>query len=464
VSAEPTFDIRQVIEQQQSRGFATTLIAGMALMMLTEGYDLGAMAFAAPTLSRAWHLDRGALGPVFGAFVFGTMIGAFVLGYLGDVIGRKRTLVIGSLIVSLFSLAAAQASQLNYLLAMRFLVGIGVGGVVPNAIAYISEFAPKQWRATWITLMYSGYTIGSGIGGLVAAFFVPRFGWQVVFWIGGTAPLLTGTMLWIWVPESIRFLTLKGGRNKEVARIIARMAPDLKLPGNARFIVGHELEGSERTRQNASIRLLFSENLRSLTVVLWAVYIANSMALFFLSAWLPMLIEGTGMPPQRASLVSAMYQFGGTLGGLALMRFIDKRGAGIIGVLPLFGTPLVAILGLTLPIPVLVTAVFFVGFAIIGTQFGLNAVAALIYPTALRAKGTGAAVGVQKIGAIAGPVIGGTLLSAQLPVQQLFYLGAIPVAFVALLIFLLGRLQNSNADHITTDVAKNRRSGAAYVA
>lgn len=194
--------------------------------------------------------------------------------------------------------------------------------------------------------------------------------------------------------------------------------------------------------------------------MLWAVYVANSMALFFLSSWLPVLIESAGLAPRDAALVSTMFQLGGTLGGLALMRFVDTCGAIIITVLPLVGTPLVALLGTGLPGPMLVAAVFLTGFTVVGTQFGLNAVAALVYPTALRAKGTGAAVGIQKIGAIAGPVIGGMLMSAHLPVERMFFLGAVPVAFVALLAFALGRLHRRRDDA----APDNTETGAAHVA
>jgi AAHS family 4-hydroxybenzoate transporter-like MFS transporter len=473
-------DIGDVIEGQKGGRFAALLIVAMGVMMLTEGYDLGAMAFAAPALGRAWHIGRGALGPVFGAFVFGTMLGAFALGYLGDAIGRKRTIVIGSFVLSLFTFAAAHATQLDHLLILRFCAGIGIGGVVPNAITYMSEFAPRRWRATWITLMYTGYTIGTGLGGAVSAWLIPSFGWQVVFVIGGIAPLVTGLMLLVSAPESIRFLTLKGNRNAEVSRIVRRLAPHVVLTPDTTFVIGHDRGATPHARQNAPLRLLFAGRLRAVTPVLWAVYIANSMALFFLNSWLPMLIESVGLPPQRAALVSAMFQVGGTLGGLALMRFVDTRGAVIITVLPLVGTPLVALLGTGLPEPMLIAGVFLIGFAVVGTQFGLNAVAALVYPTALRAKGTGAAIGIQKIGAIAGPVIGGMLLAGHLPVRELFYLGAVPVALVTLLAFVLGRLHrpddeagddandraNDTAHDITSDAVtdNNTRTGAAHAA
>jgi AAHS family 4-hydroxybenzoate transporter-like MFS transporter len=281
------------------------------------------------------------------------------------------------------------------------------------------------------------------------------------------APIVTGAVLWLAVPESLRFLVMKGGRDQEVARIVARVVarsarpiePGADTP--TRFIVGEPLEEGRGVRGGAPIGLLFAGRLRALTPVLWGVYVANSMALFFLNSWLPMLIESVGLPAQRAALVSTMFQVGGTLGGLALMRFVDTRGAMIITVLPIVGTPLVALLGTGLPEPVLIAAVFLIGFAVVGTQFGLNAVAALVYPTALRAKGTGAAVGVQKIGAIAGPILGGVLLSAHLPVRELFYWGAVPVALVAVLAFALGRLHRAGGDD---PGARPSQSGAAHAA
>lgn len=443
MNRSPVVDIGTVIERDQTRGFGVRLIIAMAVMMLAEGYDLAAMAFAAPALGRAWHLEHGVLGPVFSAFVFGTMIGAFALGYLGDVLGRKRVIVLGSLVLAVFTLAASQATDLNQLLWLRFLGGIGIGGVVPNAITYMTDFAPKRQRATWVTLMYCGYTIGSGVGGIIAARFIPTHGWQVVFVIGGIAPVLAAIMLAFVVPESIRFLTLKG-RHTDVAKIVARSAPGVALTPDTRFVIAAEQVGS------GSLSALCSGSLRTITPILWLVYIANSFALFFMSSWLPVLIERTGLSPHDAALVTTMFQIGGTVGSLALMRFVDTRGAIIIAILPIIGTPVVALIGTGLPTPLLWCFAFLSGFTVVGTQSGLNAVAAQIYPTALRAKGTGTAVSIQKIGAIAGPLIGGMLISAHVPVTQVFYWGAAPVAIVAVLAFILGRLQR-NREHALPD-------------
>lgn len=436
MSHSPVVDIGALIEREQTRRFGVMLIIAMAVVMMTEGYDLAAMAFAAPALGRAWHLDHGVLGPVFSAFVFGTMIGAFALGYLGDVLGRKRVIILGSLVLAAFTLAASQATDLTQLLWLRFLGGLGIGGVVPNAIAYMTDFAPKRQRATWVTLMYCGYMIGSSLGGIVAAQFIPAHGWQVVFMIGGIAPVLASIMMAFVVPESIRYLTVKG-RHADVAKIVARSAPGVSLTPATKFVIADEAV------ESGAFSELFAGPLRAITPVLWLVYIASSFTLFFMSSWLPVLIERVGLSPHDAALVTTMFQIGGTVGGLALMRFVDTRGAIVITVLPIVGIPVVALIGTGLPVPLLWCFAFLSGFTVVGTQSGLNAVASLIYPTALRAKGTGTAVGIQKIGAIAGPLIGGMLISAQVPIAQVFYWVAVPVAIVAILAFVLGLLQRS---------------------
>jgi AAHS family 4-hydroxybenzoate transporter-like MFS transporter len=171
------------------------------------------------------------------------------------------------------------------------------------------------------------------------------------------------------------------------------------------------------------------------------------MALFFLQNWLPVLIEATGVAAHRAALMTTLFSVGGTLGGLVLMRFIDRHGVRLVTCLPLVGFPLVAVLGMDLNTALLTAAVFGVGFCVAGTQAGLNAVASIVYPTSFRSKGTGTAIGVAKIGSISGPMIGGMLLAGHLPVRELFQVAALPVVTVAALMFVLGRMYRPGDAH-----------------
>jgi AAHS family 4-hydroxybenzoate transporter-like MFS transporter len=436
-------DISDLIERQKIGRFAFLLVIYIWFVMLIEGYDLAALAYAAPALSRAWHLGHGALGPAFGANVPGIMLGSFLFGYLGDRIGRKPTIILGALLFGSMTFLTIWASGVEGLIVLRLFAGIGLGGAIPNAVVLLSESAPQRLRATWISLSYTGYMMGAGLGGVVSAALIQHFGWQVVFLLGGVAPVVIAIALIFVLPESLRHLVLKGGDAARIARLAKRIKPDIEVSGITRFIVSDEAKPVR-----FSVKLLFSGRLRYVTPVLWLIYIANSMTLLFLQNWLPMLIESIGVQPGHAALVAAMFSVGGAAGGLALMRFIDNRGPGVIAWLPILGVPLVAMLGHAMPGSVLTMAVFGVGFCVVGTQFGLNAISAMVYPTVFRSKGTGAALAIAKIGSFLGPVIGGMLLAANMPVRDLFHFAALPVSLVAVLAIAMGWLYRARPERI----------------
>lgn len=458
----PTIDVSRLIEEQKIGRFAFMLILCTWAVMFTDGYELAAMSYAAPALIRSWHIARAELGPVFAVNLVGIMIGSFVFGYVGDRFGRKRAIVFGTLLYGGLTLVTAWATTLDQLFYLRLLAGVGIGGAVPNAFVLVSEFAPKRQRATWVTVMFTGYTLGASFGGVVSASLIPRFGWQVVFWLGGFVPLAIVPWLYLVMPESLRYLILQSRGRERLMRHIVRISKQLRngleVTPHTRFSLSDE-SGVARF----SPRLLFSGRLRSITPVLWLAYIANSMALFFLQNWLPVLIEAVGVKSQQAALVSSMFPLGGTVGALVLMRLVDRRGAVLITILPLVGFPIVATLGMGMTATLLFYAVFAVGFCVAGTQAGLNAVASMVYPTAYRAKGTGTALGVAKIGSISGPMIGGLLLAAHLPVPQLFRAAALPVIAVAGLVFLLGRLYRPDADLVVNAGDEGSRSAAGVL-
>jgi len=433
-NAGHTIDVSRLIEEQKVGWFAVTVIFTAWLIMLTDGYELGALAYAAPSLIKAWGIQRGALGPVFGANIFGIMVGSILFGWIGDRIGRKRAILSGAVFYGLVTLSTAWATTVDHLLWLRFTAGIGIGGAVPNAFVLVSEFAPKRLRATWVTTMFTGYTLGAGFGGGVAVWLVPRFGWSAVFVVGGLAPIVAACVLSFVMHESLRYQVLNNWPKSGIAKTLKRLTPGLSIPADAKFIVS-----DERSVTRFKVSMLFMGNLRYITTTLWLAYIANSMALFFLQNWLPVLIEATGIDAHQAALISTLFSVGGTVGSLVLMRFIDTQGVKLVAILPLIGFPLVAALGMGFSAGVLTAVVFGVGFCVSGTQSGLNAVGSMVYPTSFRAKGTGTAIGIAKIGSISGPMIGGALLANHVPVQQLFAFAAIPVAAVTVLIFILGR-------------------------
>ncbi|WP_246791783.1 MFS transporter [Burkholderia perseverans] len=456
MQADRTFNIATLIEQQKPGRFAVGLLFWCFLIMLMDGYDQTAVSFAAPALIKAWHVARGGFGPVFGAGLLGTLIGSFIFGYLGDRLGRKRAIIIGSLCFGLLTYVSVWATSLQALMPLRFLAGIGMGGVVPNSVALVAEYAPKRLRATWVTLMFSGFSIGAGSGGLVSSALIHRFGWPVMFAIGGGGSLLVAVLLMLTLPESAKLLVIRQRDPQRLRRLVMRLRPELEIPADARFV-----PGEVREKQPFSLRLIFSDGLAVITPLLWIVFIANSMALYFLQNWLPILMEGMGIDPSGAGLITMMFSVGGVLGGLILCRFVDRHGVLAIISLPVIGFPIVALLGHGGSQGWLMAAVFAAGFCVVGAQYGLYAVAGMIYPTSFRSAGVGSAISVGKIGSVAGPVVGGVLLSMHLPVTQLFYAASLLFVIAAVFSTLLAlRYRTRFAERPAADSAADpvRRS------
>jgi MFS transporter, AAHS family, 4-hydroxybenzoate transporter len=436
MQADRTFNIAELVEEQKIGRFAVGLLFWCFLVMLMDGYDQTAVSFAAPAIIKEWHVSRGGFGPVFGAGLFGTLVGSFLFGYLGDRLGRKRAIVLGSLFFGALTVVSVWSTSLHQLMLLRFLAGLGMGGVIPNAVALVAEYAPNRLRATWVTLMFSGFSIGAGSGGLLASALIGRFGWPVMFTVGGVGSLLVAVLLIVMLPESAKLLVVRQRSPKLVARLVARLRPELSLPQDVRFVAGEV----PQTKQRFVLKLIFSDGLRAITPLLWIVFVANSMALYFLQNWLPILMEGVGVSPQHASLITVMFSVGGALGGLILCRFVDRHGVLAVISLPAIGCPVVALLGTGMSETWLAIAVFATGFCVVGAQYALYAVAGMIYPTSFRSAGVGSAISIGKIGSVSGPLIGGLLLSMHLPVSQLFYAAAVPFVVVAAFSTLLALL------------------------
>ncbi|CAL8479942.1 MFS transporter [Caballeronia sp. S22] len=429
---ETTINVSALIERQKLGGFALFLIMWCFLIVLIDGYDQVAAAFAAPALMHAWHTNAAGFGRVFGVGLFGVLVGSLLLGFSGDRFGRRVTIIYGSLWFGILTFMCGYADSLGQLTLLRFLAGIGMGGVVPNTVALVSEYAPKARRATWITLMFSGFSIGAGGGGAVASWLLPRFGWPVLFTLGGVAAVVVALASFALLPESIRFLIMNGRDVRRIRRIAARLGATAEGEG-VRYVVDDE------TRVRVRPAALFQDGLAKVTPLLWAIFILNSLALHFLQNWLPILFSMSTLAPARAAQAAMMFPVGGTVGALALSRCVDRYGVRVILLLALAGCPIAALLGMQMPTAWLFAAVFASGVCVIGSQFALYAVSGMVYPTTLRSTGVGTAIGIGKLGSVAGSMLGGVLLSMHLPVAQLFFnLAAVFVLIVLLSAWLGG--------------------------
>lgn len=392
------------------------------LIMLLDGFDLQAIGYVVPTLVKEWHMERAVFGAALSAGLLGMMIGTTQGGALGDRLGRKRTVLAGVAWFGLCTLLTAWVGGLSGLVALRFLAGVGLGCAVPNVVALTSEFAPKRLRATMVTVMFLGYTMGAALGGAAAAMLIPRLGWGSVFLLGGAAPLLVALICLFDLPESIRFQLMRRGQSAAVRLQLQRWFPAAGIDA------GTELLFDEPKLAGYALAHLFRENRAPFTILLWICFIANLITLHFIANWLPTVIESTGVPLRHAVFVTSLFSVGGTFGGIFINRLLDRGSlAPLVGFFAMAALMIAAIGMVNGSETMLEVIVFGAGLFVIGTQFGLNALAASSYPTFIRATGVGWALGVGRFGSILGPVAGGVLIALKLPIQHIFLWGATPM-------------------------------------
>jgi AAHS family 4-hydroxybenzoate transporter-like MFS transporter len=440
--AQQVIQIESLVDGQNIRWFNISLLLWSWLAMFADGFDISALSFAVPELVREWHQPGPAFKFAQAASNVGVLIGAPLLGYVGDRFGRRIAIALGSVIFGVFTLSMTQSTSIDQLTVLRFLTGIGIGGLMPNTIALNAELAPRRWRALLVVLMFTGITLGSGTPGAVAGWLVPYFGWKVLFLVGGLVPLVVAVCVWFVLPESVKFLAKRPDRNADLLKTARRMRPDLQIATDAIFIApppagtpvhGGTAQAPARGIGILGLREIFRGSLKYITPLLWICFITTLMANFFLNSWIPLILENNGLTPKEAAFASAGYHVGGTVGGLLVSLLLNRYGFSAI--VALFVLAPIAIFSMGIEgnshaMTAIITCI--AGFAVLGVQFGNNACAGLIYPTEARSNGVGFALGIGRLGAILGPVIGGTLIQQKTPLNELFGWASAPMAVGAI--------------------------------
>ena len=311
-----TIDVQDFMNSHKLSSYQIRIIALCFLIVAIDGFDTAAIGFIAPALRAEWGVSAAQLAPLFGAGLFGLMVGAFIFGPLADKIGRKYSLVLTVLFFGAASLASAWSTSITELTILRFLTGMGLGGAMPNAITLTSEFCPEKRRSFLTTLMFCGFTLGSAFGGLAAAHLVAAYGWESVLLLGGILPLALAPVLWLTLPESVRFLVLKNAPAEKITAVLHKIAPEADLSG-ATYTGVTKPKGSP-------VRQLFQPGLVPGTLLIWLTFFMSLLVFYLLSSWLPTVISSAGMTLKEASLMAMMLQLGGTAGALLIGALMDR--------------------------------------------------------------------------------------------------------------------------------------------
>ena len=447
MAAASEVDVTRLLNERRFSSFNVQLVVLSFIILLLDGYDITVMAFAIPALTKAWGLTNpGVFGPVLSASLFGILVGAPLFGFIGDRYGRRTAIILSCLAFGLFTWLIIFAATLTHLFALRFLAGLGIGGVLANASAINAEFAPRRFQGTAVILAFTGAAFGGALPGPVSALLVPTYGWQILFHVGGILPLIMAAFVAWRMPESIRYLALRTDKQDEIRRIVRQLEPSYTISPEQRFVVPNAEVRSPSPTQ------LFSSGLAGITLLLWAIVSLVLMGYFFLISWMPTLLTRAQIPGSEAALITGALQIGGVVGCLAVSRLVDRYRVLPVVVLFTLAVPIVACIGFVgvLSRPMLIALIFLAGFCVLAVQVSMAALSAMVYPTSLRASGVGWAFGIGRAGSIVGPLLGGALISAQLTAQQLYLAGAAPFALGAILAFILMGMYGRRMDKAET--------------
>lgn len=392
-------DVGRLLDEGNWGGYQKWLIALTALTIVFDGIDNQLLGVAIPSIMQEWSAPRAAFAPVVSIGLAGMMVGGALAGLAGDRVGRRTALLGSMLLFGVMTAAAAAASSPMQLTYLRFLAGAGLGGAIPNATALAAEYVPRRHRPVAVTLTIVCVPLGATIAGLLGIRVLPLVGWRALFVIGGVIPVLGALVLMRVLPESPRYLARHPQRWTELARTLARMG--YPTPDGATFI-----DSLEHTAGRASIRTLFRSDMRADTLALFGAFFSCLLAVYLGFSWLTALLTGVGFDPATASTGITAFNLGGVVGALAGSVAIGGLGSRVPMLTMTAGAAAGAIALSTmridasqpvLPILVMLTLT---GGLINAVQTTMYALAAHVYPSAVRATGVGTAAAIGRVGAM----------------------------------------------------------------
>ena len=423
----PGFD--SLLQGRKIAGLQVFIIVICAIVSMVDGFDTQSIALAASSIAHDFGIPAASFGPIFGIGLFGGLVGAIGFGLLGDKYGRKPVLLASVAIVAIGSLITPFTSTGTELFLVRFLTGLGLGGALPGVISLTGEYAPLRRRAATVALMFCGFPLGAVVGGLASSVLIPKFGWTSVFWAGGIVPVILIPIIALAVPESVRFLAKRADK-----RALAKVLERLKLDG---ALATRIVPAPDEAR--APLPSLFTQGRAVGTVMLWVILLLSLLMTYFLTNWIPIIATQSGLVAQVAILGAVMLNLGSIIGSIVLGRFVRDRPATTIVVGYAVGAVAVIAIGqVAHSTPGLLITCFLAGFFGIGAQLCTVGLCATFYTDALRATGVGSAVGVARLGAIVGPVLGGVLIAGGVATPLIFVIIGVVSLVAALAMLVMG--------------------------
>lgn len=435
-------NISEFVENQKFNRFHLTLLATCIFIIVVDGYDMFMLGAILPTLMEEWKMDPLVGGQLGSYALFGMMIGALLFGPFADRFGRKNAILICTVLFSLFTFTSGFANGPTSFGIQRFIAGIGLGGVMPNLIALVTEYAPKKLRSTLVAIMFSGHAFGGIVAALGTLAILPNFGWRWVVFLA-CIPILLMPILYKALPESYSYF-VKTNKKEQLVKTLNRVNP------NQQFTMNDELVMHQSDDTDSSIKKLFTEKRGFSTVMFWIAAFMCLLVMYGLSTWLPKIMQNSGYPIGSSLVFLIVLNLGGVTGAIFAGKLCDKFGSRRV-LLVFFALGFISLTALSFsPNQLLLYVMIFIaGATTTGTQINTNAYVSQYYPSGIRSTGVGWELGIGRIGGMLGPALGGILLASNLPVHLNFLAFAIPCLIAGVAILLVqeryGHMVNQDA-------------------
>lgn len=423
-------DVTSILDKAPINKQHFILVFWCSVIMLFDGYDMVIYGSLLPHLMNDWQLSAQQAGFLGSASLIGMMIGAVTLTIAADKFGRKRIVLFCTTLFSLAVLSNCFADNPANFFICRLFTGIGLGGAIPTMVTIIKEMAPSDYRNRLINFMLAMYGVGAILSGLAGLFLIPVLGWQAVFILGGLSILLL-PLLYKTFPESVRYLVQKNLQH-EVIHALKKLNPNHQHQEGMLYI--NEGVGSE---QKTSLLNLFNHGRAFQTILIWLCFAMIMLMVYGVNTWLPKLMNISGYSLGASITFLVVLNIGNIFGTMLFGALADKWGVKstlILGLL--ICACAIAALGLHPPMLLLHTLLLIAGGVMFGSLSVAHALAADFYPTSIRSTGIGFSAAMGRFGAIGGPLLGGLILSMQLPFELNFIVFAIPGVIGALVIGL----------------------------
>lgn len=409
-------DAHKLADEARFNCFHIKVLAWCFLVIIIDGYDIAIAGAALPSIMSEMGVDASTAGFMASSALFGMMFGAIFLGALSDKIGRRWTISICIFLFSVFTATAGLTNDPVTFSVMRFIAGLGIGGVMPNIVAQMTEYSPKRIRSFMTTVMFSGYAIGGVLAAAVGKQFIAEFGWQIVFFAAGVPVMLIPFVLKS-MPESLSLLVRRQDET-QLRQLVTNIAPQVKLGTNVRFFVPPLEKVS-----GVPVANLFREGRGISTIMLWIAFFTGLFMVYALNTWLTKLMAMSGYSLGSALSFVVALNIGavvGAIGGGWLADRLHMKWV-LVGMYAL-GSVFLYLMTFKVPTELLYVVIGAVGACTTGAQIVAYAYSGQFYPTSIRSTGIGMAAGIGRLGAILAPVLIGQIVSLQLPLEQNFLL------------------------------------------